>query len=113
MKLKIPNENSLLISPTTFEIFKFENRPLPVDAKNKMDFHVNPWLVVLQLGPDVCFSAVLPGWGLCHALVSAVVPPVHEKGGVQFLAVLVDPVDLEPDFVGPLGPALGLSRSGH
>ena len=34
-------ENSLLISPTTFEIFKFENRPPPVGAKTKMDFHVS------------------------------------------------------------------------
>ena len=34
-------ENSLLISPTTFEIFKFENRPTPVGFKIKMDFHVS------------------------------------------------------------------------
>ena len=26
--------------PTTFEIFKFENRPPPVGVKTKMDFHV-------------------------------------------------------------------------
>ena len=34
-------ENSLLMSPTTFDIFKFENRPPPVGAKTKMDFHVS------------------------------------------------------------------------
>ena len=34
-------KNSLLISPTTFGIFNFENRPPPVGAKTKMDFHVS------------------------------------------------------------------------
>ena len=28
-------------SQTTFEIFQFENRPPPVGAKTKMDFHVS------------------------------------------------------------------------
>ena len=34
-------ERSLLISQTTFEIFKFENGPPPVGAITKMDFHVS------------------------------------------------------------------------
>ena len=34
-------QNSLLISPNTFDIFVFENRPPPVGAKTKMDFLVS------------------------------------------------------------------------
>ena len=33
-------ERSLLISKTTFAIFKFENQPPPVGAINKMYFHI-------------------------------------------------------------------------
>ena len=34
-------ERSLLISQTSFEIFKFENGPPPVGAKTMLDFHVS------------------------------------------------------------------------
>ena len=50
-------KKSLLISPTTFEMFKFEDWPPPVGVKTKMDFHVSRGFLALGLqGKDMVFS---------------------------------------------------------
>ena len=52
-----PDEKSLLISPTAVEkIFKFENWPPPVGAKNKMDFHVSVSFVARMSVSKICFT---------------------------------------------------------
>ena len=50
-------KKSLLISPTTFEIFKFEDWPPSIGVKTKMDFHVSQGFLALGFqGKDVVFS---------------------------------------------------------
>ena len=46
-------------SLTTFEIFQFENRPPPVGAKTKMDFHVSLGFLDLAY---LCIFKGRPKW---------------------------------------------------
>ena len=54
---------------------------------------IQPVLMFVHI-PDVGLPAVLPGWRLGHAFVTSVVATIHEKRSVQFLALLVNTVDL-------------------